>query len=56
VPLRYGWIGEQRSVPMAWYYLLTPVAFRPAGAITRFLDLRGSHLLPAIIFWPTRRA
>jgi superfamily II RNA helicase len=61
VPLRYGWLGEQRSVlPMGLApYLLTPVAFRALQAhhLPGLLQtLRGSHLLPAIIFWPTRRA
>jgi superfamily II RNA helicase len=61
VPLRYGWLGEQRSVlPMGLApYLLTPVAFRRLQAhhLSSLLHtLRGSHLLPAIIFWPTRRA
>ncbi|HEX9870604.1 MAG TPA: DEAD/DEAH box helicase, partial [Candidatus Tectomicrobia bacterium] len=61
VPLRYGWLGEQRSVlPMGLApYLLTPVAFRALQVhhLPSLLQtLRGSHLLPAIIFWPTRRA
>jgi superfamily II RNA helicase len=61
VPLRYGWLGEQRSVlPMGLApYLLTPAAFRSLQAhhLPGLLQtLRGSHLLPAIIFWPTRRA
>ena len=61
VPLRYGWLGEQRSVlPMGLApYLLTPAAFRALQAhhLPGLLQtLRGSHLLPAIIFWPTRRA
>ena len=61
VPLRYGWLGEQRSVlPMGLApYLLTPTAFRSLQAHHLpglFHTLRGSHLLPAIIFWPTRRA
>jgi superfamily II RNA helicase len=61
VPLRYGWLGEQRSVlPMGLAsYLLTPGAFRGLQAhhVPRlFQTLRGLHLLPAIIFWPTRRA
>ena len=61
VPLRYGWLGEQRSVlPMGLApYLLTPVAFRSLQAYQLpglFHILRGSHLLPAILFWPTRRA
>jgi superfamily II RNA helicase len=61
VPLRYGWLGERRSVlPMGLArYLLTPVAFRALQVhhLPGLLQtLRGSHLLPAIIFWPTRRA
>ncbi len=61
VPLRYGWLGEQRSVlPMGLApYLLTPAAFRALQAhhLPGLLQtLRGSHLLPAILFWPTRRA
>jgi superfamily II RNA helicase len=61
VPLRYGWLGEQRSVlPMGLApYLLTPVAFRALQVHHLpglFHTLRGSHLLPTIIFWPTRRA
>ena len=61
VPLRYGWLGEQRSVlPMGLApYLLTPMAFRSLQAHHLpglFHTLRGSHLLPAILFWPTRRA
>jgi superfamily II RNA helicase len=61
VPLRYGWLGEQRSVlPMGLApYLLTPVALRALQVhhLPGLLQaLRGSHLLPAIIFWPTRRA
>lgn len=61
VPLRYGWLGEQRSVlPMGLApYLLTPMAFRALQAhhLPGILHtLRGSQLLPAIIFWPTRRA
>jgi superfamily II RNA helicase len=61
VPLRYGWLGEQRSVlPMGLApYLLTPAAFRALQAhhLPGLLQtLRDSHLLPAIIFWPTRRA
>jgi superfamily II RNA helicase len=61
VPLRYGWLGEQRSVlPMGLApYLLTPMAFRTLQAhhLPGLLQtLRGSHLLPAILFWPTRRA
>jgi superfamily II RNA helicase len=61
VPLRYGWLGEQRSVlPMGLApYLLTPVAFRSLQAhhLPGLLHtLRGANLLPAILFWPTRRA
>jgi superfamily II RNA helicase len=61
VPLRYGWLGEQRAVlPMGLApYLLTPAAFRapqPHHLPGLLQTLRGSHLLPAIIFWPTRRA
>ena len=61
VPLRYGWLGEQRSVlPMGLApFLLTPAAFRPLQVHHLpglFHTLRGAHLLPAIIFWPTRRA
>jgi superfamily II RNA helicase len=61
VPLRYGWPGEQRSIlPMGLApYLLTPVAFRSLQVHhlqSLFHTLRGAHLLPAIIFWPTRRA
>jgi superfamily II RNA helicase len=61
VPLRYGWLGEQRSVlPMGLApYLLTPGAFRALQVhhLPGLLHtLRSSHLLPAIIFWPTRRA
>ena len=61
VPLRYGWLGEQRSVlPMGLApYLLTPAAFRSLQAHHLpglFHTLRGSNLLPAILFWPTRRA
>jgi superfamily II RNA helicase len=61
VPLRYGWLGEQRSMlPMGLApYLLTPAAFRALQVhhLPGLLQtLRGSHLLPAIIFWPTRRA
>jgi hypothetical protein len=40
-------------------FLLTPAAFRALQAhhLPGLLQtLRGSHLLPAIIFWPTRRA
>ncbi len=61
VPLRYGWLGEQRSVlPMGLApYLLTPTAFRALQVhhLPSLLQtLHGSHLLPTIIFWPTRRA
>src|SRR5919108_3346757 len=61
VPLRYGLLGEQRSVlPLGLApYLLTPVSFRALQAhhLPRLLQtLRGAHLLPTIIFWPTRRA
>ena len=61
VPLRYGWLGEQRSVlPMGLApYLLTPTAFRALQVhhLPSLLQtLQGSHLLPTIIFWPTRRA
>jgi superfamily II RNA helicase len=61
VPLRYGLLGEKRAVlPMGLApYLLTPVAFRALQVhqLPRlFHTLHGDHLLPAIIFWPTRRA
>jgi superfamily II RNA helicase len=61
VPLRYGLLGEQRSVlPLGLApYLLTPVSFRALQVhhLPRLLQtLRGAHLLPTIIFWPTRRA
>jgi superfamily II DNA/RNA helicase len=61
VPLRYGWLGEQRSVlPMGLApYLLTPAAFRTLQVhhLPSLLQtLRAAQLLPAIIFWPTRRA
>ncbi len=61
VPLRYGLLGEQGSVlPLGLApYLLTPVSFRALQVhhLPGLLHtLRGAHLLPAIIFWPTRRA
>lgn len=61
VPLRYGLLAEQRAVlPLGLApYLPTPVSFRALQAhhLPRLIQtLRGAHLLPAIIFWPTRRA
>jgi superfamily II RNA helicase len=61
VPLRYGLLSEQRAVlPLGLApYLLTPASFRTLQVhhLPRlFQTLRSAHLLPAIIFWPTRRA
>jgi superfamily II RNA helicase len=61
VPLRYGLLGEHRAVlPLGLApYLLSPVSFRALQVhqLPNLLQtLRAAHLLPAIIFWPTRRA
>ncbi len=61
VPLRYGLLNEQGAVlPVGLApYLLTDVSFRALRVqhLQRlFHTLRGANLLPAIVFWPTRRA
>lgn len=61
VPLRYGLLAEHRAIlPLGLApYLLTPMAFRALQVhhLPRlFQTLHAMHLLPAIIFWPTRRA
>ena len=60
VPLRYGWLGEQRSVlPMGLApYLLTPWRFAPCRRTICPASCKpfAARMLPAIIFWPTRRA
>lgn len=61
VPLRYGLLGDHRAVlPLGLApYLLTPMSFRALQVHQLphlFQTLRTAHLLPAIIFWPTRRA
>jgi superfamily II RNA helicase len=61
VPLRYGVLAEQRAVvPLGLApYVLAPTSFHALQGheLPRLVQtLHGAQLLPAIIFWPTRRA
>ncbi len=61
VPLRYGLLHEHGAVlPVGLApYLLPHAPFQPlqvSRLLRLFHTLRGQKLLPAIVFWPTRRA